>query len=256
MIHKFFFLFIFFLLFNVNAIATVSEPEIKKSIFRVNVTEEITHSDLLTFQKVDSVLLQLKELYPDNSINFIVGLNSKGGDVGSAIEIGRLMRKHNATVIIAEPWNCFSSCVYLLAGATQRLVYGNVGIHRAYKLNDLSTKPADQKSFQKKIENLIKDYLNEMNISTTLYDDANRVPPEKNKILTHEELALYGLNEDDPYYHDAQISKFASRLGITSSEYIERLARKNSICVKFSSNPDKQTDCYIKIVNEGELSYQ
>lgn len=243
-------------LFISSAFAATSDPRFDTNSIRVDVTGKITKDDLLAFKRIDSALVKITDKYPDASMNFIVGLNSEGGGVDSAIEIGRLMRKNNAVVIIAQPWKCFSSCVYLLAGASQRLVYGKVGIHRPYKLDDKVTLPAAQKTVHQEIDKVIKAYLEEVNVSVTLYDDSIRVPPEKNKILTDDELSKYGLNEDDPYYHDALISKFSKSLGITSSEYIERLARKNSICKQFEFDGVKAVDCYIKIVNEGRLSYE
>lgn len=250
------YLIAFIFLSSYKVVAATSEPEFDNGSFRINITGEITKNDLKTLQRVESALSIVAESNPNASVNFIVGLNSTGGDVESAIEIGRIMRKNNAIVIIAEPWKCYSSCVYLLAGATQRQVYGNVGIHRIYKIDDTVTAPSDQKKIQKKIEKVIKQYFEEMNIPTELYDESMRVPPEKNRILTSAELSKYGLNEDDPYYHDALISKFSKSLGITSSEYIERLARKNSMCKQYKNDQVKLSDCYIKIVDEGQLSYQ
>ena len=72
-------------------------------------------------------------------------LRSRGGSVSAALNIGRFLRRKEADGFVAKEV-CFSSCVYILAGATQRHVVGPVGIHRAYEPEDQKISAAAQKT--------------------------------------------------------------------------------------------------------------
>jgi len=63
---------------------------------------------------------------------WMIYLNSPGGDVTAAIATGRLLRSVEAPVAIKDNQECVIACVLILAGATNRLIYGKVGIHRPY----------------------------------------------------------------------------------------------------------------------------
>lgn len=119
---------------------------------------------------------------------FIV-LDSEGGDIEAAIGMGRLLRRLSATVVIYNRAKCFSACVYLLAGATQRNVWGRVGIHRPYsQRTDVRDYDTIQKE-QRRIAVLSKTYLDEMNLPASLYDAMVRTPPENIRVLSEEDLA-------------------------------------------------------------------
>jgi hypothetical protein len=60
-------------------------------------------------------------------------LNSEGGDITTAIEIGRLVRRwQDSHVVVALDSKCFSACVFVLAVGLNRVVHGKVGIHRPF----------------------------------------------------------------------------------------------------------------------------
>lgn len=56
---------------------------------------------------------------------------SMGGDVHSAIRIGRLLRRNEAAILLAGP--CASACVVMIAGAVKRhSLDTGVGVHRPF----------------------------------------------------------------------------------------------------------------------------
>jgi hypothetical protein len=227
----------------------------KENYIATRVTGEITPSDLNKFKQIDSYISNFKGTRKP----FYVELNTGGGDMNTAIEIGKILRKNNAVAVLRfsetdGPDKCYSACVFILAGAPFRSVSGLVGIHRPYMANDKTTSPDEQKLIQQKTEIWAKSYLNEMNIPQVLYDDLMRVPPEKNRILTELELSKYGLNENDPYFNDAMVASEAKKLGITSVDVLKRKARADKICTQYS-DIKKLGDCYIKITKKGKTSY-
>jgi TPR repeat protein len=161
---------------------------------------------------------------PDES-TFMVTLDSPGGDVISAIELGRLFRKARVTVAVGVNDKCLSSCIFLLAGSVHRILLGGaIGIHRPY-LND--TAPTTFESLQTNtthLNDLVSEYLKEMNIPTVLFDDMMRVPSEQIKILNSSDLDLYGLRHDDPVFAELQRQAEARAIGLPMSEYLPRKA--------------------------------
>ena len=61
-----------------------------------------------------------------------VRLDSLGGDVDTALSIGRIVRADKAAVAVLGDGRCLSSCVFVLAGGAIRYVAGPVGIHRPF----------------------------------------------------------------------------------------------------------------------------
>ena len=77
-------------------------------------------------------------------------LNSEGGDIAAAIEIGRLVRRWpDSVVVVSLNSKCFSACVFVLAGGLHRTVHGTVGIHRPFgSATEAQSFDATQKKFR------------------------------------------------------------------------------------------------------------
>jgi len=82
--------------------------------------------------------------------NLLLMLNSEGGDLTTAIEIGRLVRRWpDSSVMVLQDSKCYSACVFVLAGGLHRVVYGKVGIHRPFNsTTDSNTYESTQKTFR------------------------------------------------------------------------------------------------------------
>ncbi|MBY0270909.1 MAG: ATP-dependent Clp protease proteolytic subunit [Burkholderiales bacterium] len=162
-------------------------------------------------------------------------LDSRGGDVEAAIAIGRELRRLSAEVIVNG--DCFSACVFILAGGTRRTIGrgDRVGIHRPYPV---STDRRDYATAQREHEQLRKQaraYLDSMNLPTALFDAMLRVPPQEIKILSNDELARYGLNQDDPIRAELEDAEDARTYGITKNELYRRRAIAKAKCTPLPS---------------------
>lgn len=157
-------------------------------------------------------------------------LNSNGGDVEAAITMGRLLRKIRASALTWSEGGCYSSCVFILAGAVNRHGRLGVGIHRPYSsrtdMRDYRTIQSDQR----RLEKLAKDYLKEVNVLPSLYDAMMSIPPEKIKMLSESELDSYGLLEIDPVEQEIQDAAWARQYGISKIEYIQRKTQVDITC--------------------------
>ena len=172
--------------------------------------------------------------------NLSLFLNSEGGDIATAIEIGRLVRRwQTSDVVVSLNSKCFSACVFVLAGGLNRVVHGKVGIHRPYSTTtDSHTYEATQKTFRD-LEQSAKSFFKDMNVPTSLYDEMIGVPPQKLRVLTEQELVRFGIGQADPAYQDNLDAKSARAYGLDKVEYLGRKERADRICNALSINEQK-----------------
>ena len=159
-------------------------------------------------------------------------LDSEGGDVESAIAIGRIVRNLKASVGVHASGKCYSSCIFVLAGGVVRWAgkeSGPVGIHRPYLAETRKSYDETQRAHAV-LELAAKAYLREMNVPDRLYDDMLRIPADRVRILTDKELEGYGLSGSDPVYADWVIGERAKQRGITKEEFLRRRALAESKC--------------------------
>lgn len=179
------------------------------------ISGEITASDVI----------QARRLFASKFIPMVL-LNSPGGDLHAAIEIGTLLRSVRAVGLVLPGASCESACVFLLAGATQRSVKGRIGIHRPYSLVTGYISPAIAQANYAKIQAKSKKFLEEMNLPSALYEAMVRTPPEDMRYLSDREVAAFGLDAADPVEQEVSNSYHAGKYGLTKQEY---LARKKAV---------------------------
>lgn len=228
---------IFTFLFGVTGIAVADvsfDPAIAGSdgsitLPTITISHEINKKDVQAFiealksAKKSIQSLGLKSPDQNGELVLTVLLESDGGSVSAAIEIGKAIRNENVfSVMVPENASCVSACVLVLAGGIRREVNGSVGIHRPYLNEDEAYTVTKQKKVYSVIEKNVKDYLANVNVPTELYDVMFRIPPEKVRFLSGEELQEFNLNEDDPYYREAKVAVAAKKAGLTKMEYLAR----------------------------------
>lgn len=160
----------------------------------------------------------------------LVLLNSRGGSVNAGINIGREFRKIRAVAVMGYEHVCFSSCVFALAGATQRMIAGKVGIHRPYSDNAGFTDIDEMQRDYSRLSQASKLFIQEMNIPDGLYEVMVRTPPEEIRILDEEELDAFGLNRTDPVEEDYRDSVDAKERGLSKKEYLQRKSEGKRVC--------------------------
>ncbi len=89
-------------------------------------------------------------------------VTSQGGSVNDAIEIGKLFRDIHAHVVAVI--QCSSACFFLLAGATQRGMVAEIGLHNPYVGQEvaagMSVKPLESalKAAETKTRQVLQDF--------------------------------------------------------------------------------------------------
>lgn len=216
----------------------------------IKIHGQIKQQDVETFHQLKVLAkkniqdLGLENPSTDKQQLYFVGLDSNGGSVSAAISIGKAIRDESVGVILAESDSCVSACVLLLAGGVTRVAAGRVGVHRPYLEEDRGYTTGSQKKIYAEIEKKVKSYLSYVNVPTSLYDLMFRIPPEKVRFLSDVELQEFNLNEDDPFFKEAEYATAANKVGLTKLEYIKR--RRG--CDINSQTEKELLDCYVREV--------
>src|SRR5699024_8999956 len=105
----------------------------KKRLYTFRLQGEIKPGDTFNFDQL-----------PKPARTITVLLDSNGGDLRTAIELGRELRQAEARVFVAVPSSCISACVFTFVGGVERSVFGRLGIHRPYstRTGEVSTQQA------------------------------------------------------------------------------------------------------------------
>ncbi len=200
------------------------KPEGRDALF---LTGEIKRADVTV----------LERLAPQHRVIF---LNSAGGNLDAAMDLGRILRKLGTVAIVSPDHVCASACVFVLAGSNNRTVGGKVGIHRPYQSRDDATTAEEQKTFYSSLGNKVKEYLNEMNINPALYDDMIRISSDSVKFLSEQDLERYGLSEMDPYTEEADSAYQAKELKISKQELLKRKAKIDRDCQRYMNKTQSE----------------
>ncbi|PTX57449.1 hypothetical protein C8N43_2119 [Litoreibacter ponti] len=125
-----------------------------------------------------------------------VRLNSPGGSVRDALEIGRMVRDAELETLLGAGDICLSACPYILASGTTRMVHDSaqVGVHQHY-FGTNSALPAflAVEDIQRG-QGQVMGYLDEMGIDPLMMRHALVTPPDEIYILLPEQLETYRLS--------------------------------------------------------------
>ena len=142
----------------------------------------------------------------------ILLLDSPGGHVQAAMELGATIRRLGMAVVVARPGGrqasdgnlpagiCYSACVYALMGGKKRVVppQSRVGIHRMYNYTTsfdvaqggfVSERYYDDGGMRRKLSN----YARRMGVDSGLIDSAERGSSDQVHVLTPAEIQRWRL---------------------------------------------------------------
>lgn len=123
-----------------------------------------------------------------------VYLNSPGGSVQDALELGRYLRREGFNTALRDGDICYSACPYLLAAGETRTVpdSASVGVHQHY-FGESTILPAfvAVEDIQRGQGEVMR-YLDEMGIDPLVMQHALVTPPDEIYVLLPDELRRYG----------------------------------------------------------------
>jgi len=138
------------------------------------------------------------------SLHSIVLLNSYGGKVVAAMELGKIFRQIGAAVIIAQPGSggqsggrCFSACVYALMGGKKRVVppESEVGVHRmiAYTASEGFDATPSIRLDNGSVAAVLSRYCSAMGVNPAVIALAEHTAPGRLYLLSRAEIARWRL---------------------------------------------------------------
>ncbi len=141
----------------------------------------------------ERIIADLRRLKPGTVL-----LDSSGGSVADALEIGRAVREAGAETRLAEAAVCLSACPYIFAGGTGRRVAdtARLGVHQ-HRFGESDILPAflaveDIQRGQARV----LEHLDTMGIDLRIMGPAMATPADEIYILTAEELAEWNVVTD------------------------------------------------------------
>ena len=147
-------------------------------------------------------------------VGFHVDVDSRGGEIFAALEIGRILRAERASISVGNGASCISACVFLLMGAIERRISGDarLGIHRP-SLGASGpggpTQASENEILDAMSEALVL-YAQQMNVPRRIVDESMSVPPDRVERLRASDLAGYGIHAVDPLVLEERRSRSRS----------------------------------------------
>ncbi|MCX4190806.1 hypothetical protein [Methylophaga sp. OBS3] len=139
--------------------------------------------------------LALIDKRPESKRSLKIWLESPGGVIRDAMNIGRLVSANNMEAMIPFNGGCYSSCVLIYAAASSRWGIGELGIHRPFSY-EVSTKEITHEEYLSHYEVIseeMRTYLASYGVSPGLVDEMNVIPSDDIKLIELGQRDKYGL---------------------------------------------------------------
>ena len=205
--------------------------------------------DRNTPNQVASALNEIKRHGHDNNGSSIgLSLNSEGGNVEAAIEIGILARNNELATWVHPNAVCASACTLTFLGGVVRTMLGRFGIHRPYSTR-YNISNADATESYDRINKATGAYLAQMNITPRLLEAMNVIPPSEIRWLTESERNEFGIDGGDPVYADRKQSEYAKKHGISKGELYRRQQSASSQCINTGLSIKEMERCYSDVMD-------
>jgi hypothetical protein len=164
----------------------------------------------ITLRTPDDFVAFVRRQVRNPNARGVILLDSQGGRVGAAMQLGKLFRQAGAAVIVGRsgpdgilPGGCYSACVYALVGAKKRVIpkVSRVGIHRMVAFERDGGDP-DVMPHMRPVyatPDLVKrlsDYVGSMGVSRELINTAERVSHDRLRIITPQEIRRWKLGSE------------------------------------------------------------
>jgi len=143
----------------------------------------------------------------------VLDLDSTGGQVEDAIRAGDWIGGSHWTLWVREDSVCHSACVFVLAGGDSRRLAGRVGIHRIIRLSSTATSRTELNTELQAVYGTVREYLERNGASPLLADVMKTVPNRSLRLLTADELRVYGLDGNNAAQDDLDRVRLLDKCG-------------------------------------------
>jgi hypothetical protein len=136
-----------------------------------------------------------------NDVPFVtLELDSPGGDVVEALEIGRAVSRHFVMTLVRPGRECVSACVFaLMAGAVHTPEPGaSVGLHRPLLVSWSNMSGSAARAKYDGLMNYLRDYFGALGVSPAAFEIMMRTDSYAMRYFSTEELDALGLRGEGP----------------------------------------------------------
>ncbi|PFG53106.1 hypothetical protein ATG98_2188 [Marinobacter sp. LV10R520-4] len=146
-----------------------------------------------------------------------VTLDSHGGDVDTAMQIGAKLRNAYAWTMVDMNDECSSACVFILASGVRRDVFsgGKIGLHRPRFDQEYfaGLSRGESEFLYGSLLDGLRSYILAMGVSEKVIDDMVKTPSWKIDYRDREYAETVGLVGDDPSFHEWQRAQDVKEYG-------------------------------------------
>lgn len=149
-----------------------------------------------------------------------VELDSKGGILFAAGDIGRLVRKEHFSTYVSEDSKCASSCVLILVSGICRMALGDVLVHRPMEV------PSDksERRLAEQDKKYLLHYMDEMEVPPAMAWTAITTPYWMITPLSAEDKEYYGLYYPTIEEQDVRTNIQAKKLKVSKFSVMVKLS--------------------------------
>lgn len=193
--------------FDREALTTAMTECAERGVFRLRFRGRVTQDFTQLMQRLAVVADEL------DIGKRVLDIDSSGGMVEEAIRAGDVIAESSWTIWVRDGAVCHSSCVFLLAGGDTRLISGRVGIHRIIRMSSSASTRAELNRELRAVYGRVRDYLERNGAAVAVADLMMAVPNRSLRILTPDELKLYGLDGVNPAQDDLDRLRLMRKCG-------------------------------------------
>ncbi|WP_206859743.1 hypothetical protein [Lysobacter changpingensis] len=178
----------------------------------------------------------------------VLDIDSAGGQVEDAIQVGDFIAESRWTIWVREGAICHSACVFILGAGDTRMIAGQVGIHRIIRMSSTATTRAQLNAELRVVYDRVREYLERNGAATAVADLMMAVPNRSLRLLTTEELELYGLDGVNPAQDDLDRLRLMRKCGedfVSRRDSFVRAFDKR--CKTPDTDLDALNDCGLKL---------
>jgi hypothetical protein len=148
-----------------------------------------------------------------------IQIDTRGGNVSSSREIGKLIRKKKLNTYLSPTAQCRSACIYILSGGIIRMAYGEVWVHRTTYSEDF---PIDKiESAIRRVDKDTKEHIETMGLSLLVADAIVTTPYWASRQITYQEKRRWGIHGTERIAEELWFRTTAKSLNMTTDMLME-----------------------------------
>ena len=176
-----------------------------RQLVSVTIANEINEGDYIKLKDIlNEINLQNYRLKEDS-----IYLNSIGGSINQAKNMGHLIRKHHIATKVKKDGTCESACIFILVSGSCRMALGYVGVHRSRSDFNYRSYDEMQRMIPPRTES-DHEFLKKMGTSEDLIDATDFIPAWTMRFLedkTKLKAGLYVSPEFESNYWQEVVSR-------------------------------------------------